>query len=42
LNKLKVAELKAIIKLNKKVYNRKVNVTGLKKADLIKLVEELI
>jgi hypothetical protein len=41
LKKLTVMELKAIIKVNKKVYNRKVNITGLKKADLIKLVEEL-
>jgi hypothetical protein len=41
LKKLTVAELKAIIKVNKKVYNRKVTITGLKKADLIKLVEEL-
>jgi hypothetical protein len=39
--KMKVAELKLIIKANKKRYNRKVTVSGKRKNELIALIEEL-
>lgn len=38
---MKVAELKAIVKLHKKEFGRKILVTGMKKAQLIALVQEL-
>jgi hypothetical protein len=41
IKKMKVAELKGIIKAHKKYYNRKVTVTGLNKKQLVSLVEEL-
>jgi hypothetical protein len=41
IKKLKVKDLKNIIKQNKKLFNRKITVTNLTKKDLLDLVEEL-
>jgi hypothetical protein len=41
IKKLKVKDLKNIIKQNKKLFNRKIGVTNLTKKDLIDLIEEL-
>lgn len=41
LNKMTVKELKAMVKANKKSYDRKVYITGLRKYELIRLLEEL-
>lgn len=39
--KMKVADLKRIIKVNKGEYGRKINITGLRKKELVELVKEL-
>jgi len=40
-HKLKVGEIKQIIKNRKKDFNRKINITGLTKKDLLALLDEL-
>jgi hypothetical protein len=41
IKRLKVRDLKNIIKQNKKLFNRKIGVTNLKKTDLLDLIKEL-
>lgn len=40
--KIRVAELREIIKTNKSKFNRKIKITGLTKPELIKLVDEIL
>lgn len=41
LDKMKKKELANLVKMNKKLFNRKINITGMKKAELLKLLQEL-